>query len=928
MDRFKSTAFNIWQGVTMRETPEFRSYRDSYSADWGGVCTVIEALEALMKKYDVQLAIVNGERVAHYAVMGSSSLDVDELIECCLNGEAVRTATQSMAAANDQNQQFRAAILMQSLLRRWKAMRFFREQRERHNAVCAIQKGYRLHFYAMRLKSRKDAYDVKMALLWEDNCARCKEMWRSEEHHPSLLILIPAINAHDYIVRANHFYQEMHNVFYPLLHQLARPNCEVCIITPHVLTAFEMEQVEKLLGTLCPGGGGNHRINLLKERTHFITPELGSQVPIASHAVQNISLAEHLWFSPGALRKIRHLGLRHGNSVLVPSSTCAIHKKLSTYLRFPLLSSDPELAEKLHTRSQSKRLIMKAGLDTPPGTHDIHTQEDVITALSRLISASMDVTRWVIKLNGDLLNEGLCIMDPADLKIYATLRKEMKTLLTMNRGNVGAWFSRPVQLSVRKRLGQELLERLPEGLARLIRTDIFPTWISFLRRLKKYGGVIEADPGAMRLGEVVSAGFISPLGHVTLQGAMDVVDDPMIHTGSCYVYPSVLVKGVVADGATRAVGDALWREHGCFGFFSVRLLSHFCRFENRPRLWGLQVDLGLHAVFGAMGTLRVSAGYTPGYALPSGVASQAVTGKPLPPLRKAPEPIQEEDEGSDVSEDELADVSAVAKPHEHHLELFPALPETTATYFPEALAVPVPPPPVLSSREDRLRVSRQAVHKLGEHPVGPRALVYIPLIFHAPLMSMTDKAFHTSCTQRGLIFNRASRTGVLVLHVGGTHRGNFGMMVLHETRLRAQELAIQALTSIYEFVGKEQKIAQDDAAAEAAMASKKRLETPEPGSRATTAGSSAGRVNTAGSATGKGKRDIAAAPVLATVHVDNNSPPGGFHVRLIRIIGCLKATFKHDMAVKVRGELPKMAIAAPEAPAETKVQDAPEIRLL
>ena len=112
------------------------------------------------------------------------------------------------------------------------------------------------------------------------------------------------------------------------------------------------------------------------------------------------------------------------------------------------------------------------------------------------------------------------------------------------------------------------------------------------------------------------------------------------------------------------------------------------------------------------------------------------------------------------------------------------------------------------------------------------------------------------------------------------------------------------------------------------MASKKRLETPEPGSRATTAGSSAGRVNTAGSATGKGKKDIAAAPVLATVHVDNNSPPGGFHVRLIRIIGCLKATFKHDMAVKVRGELPKMAIAAPEAPAETKVQDAPEIRLL
>jgi hypothetical protein len=326
-----------------------------------------------------------------------------------------------------------------------------------------------------------------------------------------------------------------------------------------------------------------------------------------------------------------------------------------------------------------------------------------------------------------------------------------------------------------------------------------------------------------------------------------------------------------------------------------------------------------------MGILRVSAGYTPGYALPSGVASQAVIGKPLPPLRKVFEPIQEEDEGSSVSEDELAEVSAVAKPHEHHLELFPALPETTATYFPEALAVPVPQPPQLGFREDRLRVSRQAVHELGEHPLGPRALLYIPLIFHAPLMSMTDEAFHTSCTQRGLIFNRASRTGVLVLHVGGTHRGNFGVMVLHETRLRAQELAIQALTCIYEFVGKEQKIVQDNAASEAAMASKMRLETPKPGSHTTTAGCSAGRMNTDGCSTGKGKKDIAAAPVLVSVHVDNNSPPGGFHIRLIRILGCLKATFKHDMAVKIRGELPKMAIAASEAPAETKLQDAPDV---
>ena len=244
-----------------------------------------------------------------------------------------------------------------------------------------------------------------------------------------------------------------------------------------------------------------------------------------------------------------------------------------------------------------------------------------------------------------------------------------------------------------------------------------------------------------------------------------------------------------------------------------------------------------------------------------------------PPVA-APTPIIGEGDEDDLSgSDAEADLDAAAKPHAHHNELFPPLPETMTTHFPEALAVPVPLPPVLSTTHDRLRVARLAPHVLGEHPMGPRAMVYIPIVFHAPLDHFTDEGFHTACTQRGLIFNRSSRTGVLVLHVGGTKRGNFGIICFHETRLRVQELAIQAMSSIYEFVGKERKPDQ--------------AKKPP--------------VNS-----------VSDTPARIGITVTSNAPPGGFHLRLIRTIGCLKTSFKHDMAVKLRGELSFEALAAAE----------------
>ena len=918
MDRFKSTAFMIWQGKTMRETPEFLSYKDTYSADWGGICTIVESLEVLMQRYDVQLAIVNGVVVHRFAVLGMGSLDEDQLISCCLNSDAVRNATQSMEKANDKNQQFRAAILLQSLLRRWKAMRFFRETREKFFAVRVIQKRYRLHFYKQRLRHRKKMADERSAAKWVENVASCRRMWGSPTEHPSLLILVPAIAADDYIIKANHFYNEMHDVFYPVLHQLARPGCEICIVTPHYMTKFERDMTEKLFSVLCPGGGGKNRISILEERTHFITPELESQTPVARVAVQKISLAEHLWFSPGALRKIKHLSSRHGGAVLVPSCALPIHKKLSIYLNIPLLSADPGVVSEMQTRSYSKRIIMKAGVKTPPGTHDVRSQEDVVTALSRLIAANIDTPLWSIKINQDIQNEGLCMIDPSELKVYSQLKEEMRTLLSMNGGNIGTWFSRPMQLSIRKRISQELIDALGIGhVAHIVRRDVYPTWTHFLRRLKKHGGIIEADAGVMKIGEVVATGFVSPLGDVSLQGAADVILDPSLHTGSGFTYPCRLAPQEIVDGATRAIASTLWSECSFFGFFSVRFCAIFDIYERIPHLWALQVDLGLSPVYNMLGTLKVTVAYTPGYregypaALRPSVETTAASGD-VGSIAVA----NIADDKKDDSDDEAADVNAVSMPHVHQHDLFPPIGEQSVTLFPAPMDITLPPETVVPLEKERLRTLTQRPHDPGEHPEGPRAMVYLPIVYHEPLCRFTDEAFLKSCVQRGLIFNRSSRTGVLLLHVGGTKRGTFGIMCFHETKMVAIELMIQALCSIYEFVGKERAVEVSDSDDEGASRapsrpSDKRSATPTPAptpasrsgspSRAVTPGGH-GRIPNHGSSNNPPPSNERGAEQQRKKekhhHMVIQNPPGTSTMRLIRIVGCLKAAFKHEAGIK------------------------------
>lgn len=61
-----------------------------------------------------------------------------------------------------------------------------------------------------------------------------------------------------------------------------------------------------------------------------------------------------LWYSWESLNKIRLFSKRYAQVVLVPTSVSWVAKRLSYYLKIPILAADPTVTETISSRSQMK----------------------------------------------------------------------------------------------------------------------------------------------------------------------------------------------------------------------------------------------------------------------------------------------------------------------------------------------------------------------------------------------------------------------------------------------------------------------------------------------------------------------------------------------------------------------------------------------
>ena len=224
-----------------------------------------------------------------------------------------------------------------------------------------------------------------------------------------------------------------------------------------------------------------------------------------------------------------------------------------------------------------------------------------------------DLVRWIV----DEMNERYILQNNV-IKFHQPL-DEQAELFEQNNGQTGAWFSRPVQTSVRKRIIIALKQNF-ESIIKICRKDIYPSIKNYVERLHRIGGVVEAEP-IEKLGYVEGMCFISPTGKIDFYVGTDVGMDDRIQAQS-YFAPQTMIPTRALDGATCAMGTFLHEKWKLIGYLTVRFQAFWDGLDNIPRLWGISIQCGHTPQFGALGTGALAMNtlpYKPNYVIPTPV---------------------------------------------------------------------------------------------------------------------------------------------------------------------------------------------------------------------------------------------------------------------------------------------------------------------
>jgi hypothetical protein len=627
MDEYSLHQFVIYCGQTLKETPEFESFRRTHAHEWGAISDIVKLLEDFTRVHDIKLAIIDGPRVHSIASLNLSAVSKEDLMSCISNIEELKRIIGSLRDASLTKEE-RATIKIQSHVRRMQEEARFRLRLRQIAAVvliqCHVRKMLGRQKVLRMLKERKESFDDR----WNENTEVLKGRWseitesyangaalaRTVNSHSynaaeitpftRLMIFIPSISVAEYIRLSMNNIPALVNMQIACLYQLADPNVHILYVSPVQVTPAELAYHERFLEAI--------GIQRTSKRMHFIVPELILRLP------QHLPLSQMLWCSTSALKKLKLQVRPYKNVVMVPTAVSWIERKLSNILNIPLLSPDPFVGEMIQTRSFAKQIFIDACVNIPIGSHDIKSHSDFMISLTRLIACNIDVNRWIFRLNYDYNNETLAYLDTERLSVTASLRHEYDQVLSAEN-NVGPWFSRPVQVSVRKRVMHALKDELAKRIV-FAQPDVIPSLDIFYKHMRQHGCVIEAEPLEYG-GTAWGLCFIDPNGNIEVKDGVELLTDDKYKVQG-YIGPQTITPRKALSGATMAVARYLYAHFGCIGYLTVEFMTHWDSLDEIPRLAATSFKFGMHAVFSGVGTAAVTV--SPGISLPpSGFADVA-----------------------------------------------------------------------------------------------------------------------------------------------------------------------------------------------------------------------------------------------------------------------------------------------------------------
>lgn len=210
------------------------------------------------------------------------------------------------------------------------------------------------------------------------------------------VVVVPSVSIDRVVPQYGALNQAMEERYLFLLLLLRQPRLRMVYVTS---TAVDPQIIEYYLALL-PGVIPSHA------RARLSMVAVGDATPRP--------LSEKLLERPRLLADIAAAIPNRAHSHLVPYNTTTRERDLAIELGIPMFGSDPRHLV-LGTKSGCRRLFAEAGVPHPFGTEDVHTVDDVVTALGTLRQSRPGALSAMVKLDEGVSGAGNAVVDLRDL---------------------------------------------------------------------------------------------------------------------------------------------------------------------------------------------------------------------------------------------------------------------------------------------------------------------------------------------------------------------------------------------------------------------------------------------------------------------------------------------------------------------------------
>ncbi|HKC24387.1 MAG TPA: carboxylate-amine ligase, partial [Thermoanaerobaculia bacterium] len=242
--------------------------------------------------------------------------------------------------------------------------------------------------------------------------AHMPEVWASispdhPEPHTSVIVPSMTLDAAELTKLAGASFYEERLLF--LLIRLRNPLARVVFVTSQPVHPLTLEYYFQLLVGV-PASHARARLTLL-----------------SANDASPRSLTQKILERPRLLERIRAGIADRDRAYLTVFSSTPLERRLAVLLGIPLNGVDPELSH-LGSKSGSRKVFRRAGVDLPYGHEDLSTQEDVVDALLDVKAARPAARRAVVKLNESFSGEGNAVFTFPETPARATVETALDDL--------------------------------------------------------------------------------------------------------------------------------------------------------------------------------------------------------------------------------------------------------------------------------------------------------------------------------------------------------------------------------------------------------------------------------------------------------------------------------------------------------------------